>query len=92
MVDLQIIPYTATSLSVVSRMIFMYLIYRNKSVNSFSLAICMISLMSSGMWVYYSVQIGDTPITVRSSIEMVLLSSSSAYIIRNKLKAKPILP
>ena len=92
MFDLKIIPYTATSLSVVSRFVFMYLIYRNKSVNSFSLAICLISLVSSGMWVYYSVKIGDTPITVRSSIEMLLLTTSSTYIIRNKLHAKPILP
>ncbi len=31
--DLKIIPYTATSLSVVGRIIFMFLLYRNKYVD-----------------------------------------------------------
>lgn len=83
--DLKIIPYTATSLSVVGRFIFMFLLYRNKSTNSLSLIFCILSICSSSMWIYYSIQVSDLPMIVRSSIEITLLSLSSIYIIRNKI-------
>jgi len=83
--DLKIIPYTATSLSVVGRFIFMFALYRNKSTNSLSLLFCILSIISSGMWVYYSVKSHDTPMIMRSCTEISLLSISSIYIIRNKI-------
>ena len=82
----RIIPYTATSLSVVGRFIFMFLLYKNKSTNSLSLIFCILSIFSSAMWIYYSVQSNDTPMIVRSSVEISLLSLSAVYIIRNKVK------
>jgi uncharacterized protein with PQ loop repeat len=82
--DLQIIPYTATSISVVGRFIFMFLLYKNKSTNSLSLLFCILSIFSSSMWVYYSIQLNDLPMIFRSSIEITLLTLSSFYIIRNK--------
>jgi uncharacterized protein with PQ loop repeat len=83
--DLKIIPYTATSLSVVGRFIFMFLLYRNKSTNSLSLVFCILSICSSSMWIYYSIKVDDLPMIVRSSIEIILLSLSCMYIIRNKI-------
>lgn len=83
--DLKIIPYTATSLSVVGRFIFMFLLYRNKSTNSLSLIFCILSICSSSMWIYYSIKVNDLPMIVRSSIEITLLSLSSVYIICNKI-------
>jgi lipid-A-disaccharide synthase-like uncharacterized protein len=83
--DFKIIPYTATSLSVIGRFIFMFLLYKNKSTNSLSLLFCILSIFSSGMWVYYSIIIDDTPMILRSSTEVSLLTISSIYIIRNKL-------
>jgi uncharacterized protein with PQ loop repeat len=83
--ELKIIPYTATSLSVVGRFIFMFLLYKNKSTNSLSLLFCILSIISSGMWVYYSVVNNDMPMILRSSTEVSLLTVSSIYIIRNKL-------
>jgi lipid-A-disaccharide synthase-like uncharacterized protein len=82
--ELKIIPYTATSLSVVGRFIFMFLLYKNKSTNSLSLLFCILSICSSSMWIYYSVCNNDTPMIVRSSTEITLLTLSSIYIIRNK--------
>jgi lipid-A-disaccharide synthase-like uncharacterized protein len=82
--ELKIIPYTATSLSVVGRFIFMFLLYKNKSTNSLSLLFCILSICSSSMWIYYSVYNNDTPMIVRSSTEITLLTLSSIYIIRNK--------
>jgi len=84
--ELRIIPYTATSLSVVGRFIFMFLLYKNKSTNSLSLLFCILSIFSSGMWIYYSVQSNDTPMIVRSSVEISLLTLSAVYIIHNKVR------
>ena len=83
--DLKIIPYTATSLSVVGRIIFMYLLYRNKSTNSLSLICCILSICSSSMWIYYSIKVNDLQMIVRCSFEITFLSLSSIYIIRNKV-------
>ena len=83
--DLKIIPYTATSLSVVGRFIFMFLLYKNKSTNSLSLLFCILSIISSSMWMYYSVELNDLPMILRSSIEISLLTISSIYIVRNKV-------
>ena len=94
MSELKTIPYTAISLSVVGRFIFMYLLYKNKSTNSLSLLFCLLNICSSSMWVYYSVQTQDVPMIFRSSTEISLLVISSVYIIRNKIvEQKPqILP
>ncbi len=83
--DLAFLPYTATSISVLGRCIFMSLLYKNKSTNSLSLLFCMLSISSSIMWVYYSVQNQDLPMIIRSSTEITLLMISAIYIIRNKI-------
>lgn len=83
--SLKVIPYTATSLSVLGRFIFMFLLYKNKSTNSLSLLFCFLSIISSSMWIYYSVQMNDTPLVVRSSTEITLLFLSALYIIKNKI-------
>jgi len=83
--ELKFLPYTATSLSVVGRCIFMFLLYKNKSANSLSLLFCILNIFSSSMWIYYSINMNDLPMIIRSSTELSLLSISSIYIIRNKL-------
>ena len=83
--QLDFLPYTATSISVIGRFIFMFLIYKNKSTNSLSLLFCILSIFSSGMWVYYSLELNDIPMILRSSTELSLLTLSTFYIIRNKL-------
>lgn len=83
--DLKALPYTATSLSLLGRLLFMFLLYKNKSTNSISLCFCILSICSSSMWIYYSVQLNDTPMIVRSSTEIILLTVSASYIIRNKV-------
>jgi uncharacterized protein with PQ loop repeat len=84
--NLKTIPYTATSVSIIARMIFMYLLYKNKSTNSLSLVFCVLNICSSSMWIYYSVVSDDMPMIFRSSADLTLLSLSSFYIIRNKMK------
>ena len=82
--QIKILPYTAISISIVARFIFMFLIYKNKSTNNLSLLFCILSIFSSSMWIYYSVLNHDTPMVIRSSTELSLLAISSIYIIRNK--------
>jgi len=84
--QLQFLPYTATSISVIGRFIFMFLLYKNKSTNSLSLLFCIISIFSSTMWLYYSIINKDNPMITRSSIEILLLVISSVYIIKNKMQ------
>ena len=40
------------------------------------------------MWTYYSVIEQDTPMIIRSSTEIVLLTCSAIYIIRNKINER----
>ena len=84
--SLNFLPYTATSISVLGRFIFMFLLYKNKSTNSLSLLFCILSISSSSMWIYYSVSNNDMPMIVRSSTEISLLTISAIYIIKNKLQ------
>jgi hypothetical protein len=80
-------PYSAISVSILARFIFFFLLYKNKSTNSYSLAFCILNIGSSGLWTYYSISINDTAMVARSSTEIGLLIISSIYIIYNKIKA-----
>ena len=62
--DLNFLPYTATSISIFARGIFMFLLYKNKSTNSLSLLFCILSISSSSMWVFYSIKNNDFKIFV----------------------------
>ena len=42
------------------------------------------------MWIYYSYDKDDTPMIVRSSIDLSLLTISASYIIRNKVIDKEV--
>jgi lipid-A-disaccharide synthase-like uncharacterized protein len=87
------LPYTAVSLSIIARFIFMYLLYTKRSTNVYSLTFCYLSVLSSSLWIPYGVMKEDIPIIVRSSIEMGLLSVSAIYIHCNRYKEEvKILP
>ena len=82
--ELIILPYTAVFFSVLARIIFMYLLYTKKSTNIYSLTFCGLSVISSSIWIPYGVYVCDTAIIVRSGVEILLLSSSGLYILRNR--------
>ena len=79
-----VFPYTAVGFSMIARFIFMYLLYTKKSTNIYSLLFCYLSVASSSLWIPYGVTMEDTPIIIRSGVEIVLLSLSAAYITRNR--------
>lgn len=81
---LMVLPYTAVSFSIIARFIFMYLLYTKKSTNVYSLAFCYLSIVSSSLWIPYGVIMEDTPIVIRSGVEILLLSTSAVYITRNR--------
>ena len=90
---LQSFPYTAISVSILARFIFLYLLYKNKSTNSYSLTFCIMNIGSSSLWMAYSIYKTDTAMIYRSATEIGLLSVSSIYIIYNKTKSvRQVLP
>ena len=89
MPELIVLPYTAVCFSIIARLIFMYLLYTKKSTNIYSLTFCALSIVSSSIWIPYGVLVGDTPIIVRSGVEIALLSASGVYIIRNRCITPP---
>jgi len=86
------LPYTAVSFSVIARFIFMYLLYTKKSTNIYSLSFCYLSIMSSTLWIPYGILLNDTPIILRSSVEILLLSICAVYITRNRCYQKSETP
>ena len=79
------IPYTAISISIFARLIFMFLLFKNKSQNNYSLIFCILSIGSSSLWLSFGVNKNDNALLYRSSTEIALLSISTIYIIKNKL-------
>lgn len=79
-----ILPYTAVTFSIFARFIFMYLLYTKRSTHVYSLTFCGLSIISSSIWIPYGILVNDTPIIVRSGVEILLLSVSGIYIIRNR--------
>lgn len=82
------LPYSATSVSIIARILFMFLIYKNKSTNTLSLIFCLLNICSSSMWIYHSTNNNDLPMTIRSSLDLFLITLSALYIIRNKVVLK----
>jgi uncharacterized protein with PQ loop repeat len=80
----EIVPYSATGISIFARFIFMYLLYTKKSTNDLSLIFCLLNMASSSLWMKYSIDISDDPIMVRSSADLILFFISASYIIHNK--------
>jgi lipid-A-disaccharide synthase-like uncharacterized protein len=79
-----VVPYSATGISIVARFIFMYLLYTKKSTNDLSLLFCLLNIISSSLWIDYSLMVFDRPIMIRGSSDLVLFTISAAYIIYNK--------
>ena len=83
--DANSIAYSATSISIVGRLIFMYLLYSKKSTNLYSLTFSLLNLVSSSLWITYSQMVLDTPLLVRGSSDLVLFFISSSYIMYNRI-------
>lgn len=83
--ETDIFPYTATSISILARFIFMYLLYTKKSTNIYSLSFCILNIVSSSLWIKYCIEIENTPMLARSAIDIGLLTISSIYIIHNRI-------
>jgi hypothetical protein len=81
---LVVLPYSAISFSIVARIIFMYLLYTKKSTNIYSLSFCYISILSSSLWIPYTILQEEPPMLIRSCVEIGLLSISAGYITYNR--------
>jgi hypothetical protein len=79
------IELVATGFSILSRIIFMYLIWVNKSKNTISLLFSASSVMSGCCWLYVFWQANNTLLLIRTSVELTTSVASGMYIIKNKL-------
>lgn len=80
------IPYTATGFTILARFLFMYLMYVKKSTNNISLCFCVMNICSSCLWIEYSIDIDNSPLLLRSEIDVALFAICALYIINNKWK------
>jgi hypothetical protein len=79
-----VVAYTATSISILGRFIFMYLLYTKRSINIYSLLFCIMNIVSSSLWITYSQLIIDTPLLVRGTSDLLLFIISASYILYNR--------
>ena len=63
----------------------MYLLYSRKSTNVYSLVFSILNIISSSLWINYSMMTGDTPLLVRDTADLILFTISSGYIIINRI-------
>ena len=91
-----VVPYSATGISIIARFIFMYLLYTKKSTNTYSLIFCILNIISSSLWINYSIIVSDLPIIVRGSSDLFLFTISCVYILYNRnqeyITSKLVLP
>jgi uncharacterized protein with PQ loop repeat len=81
-----LIAYSATSISLFGRFIFMYLLYTRKSTNTYSLVFSCVNIVSSSLWVTYGHMVQDQPLLVRGSSDLVLFVISACYILYNRTR------
>ena len=79
-----VIAYTATSISISGRVVFMYLLYTKKSTNLISLLFSVMNIVSSSLWIVYSQRVADMPLLVRGSSDIVFFTLSASYILYNR--------
>lgn len=79
-----VIAYTATSISISGRLVFMYLLYTKKSTNPISLLFSVMNIVSSSLWIVYSQLVEDMPLLVRGSSDLVFFTISASYILYNR--------
>jgi uncharacterized protein with PQ loop repeat len=79
-----IIAYSATSISISGRFIFMYLLYTKKSTNPYSLLFSIMNIFSSSLWIIYSQMITDMPLFIRGITDLILFLISTIYILNNR--------
>jgi len=81
-----IVAYSATTISILGRFVFMYLLYTRRSTNPYSLLFSVMNMVSSSLWITYSQMIVDEPLLVRGSSDLILFTISTLYILHNRAK------
>lgn len=86
------IAYSAMTISISGRFIFMYLLYSKKSTNPYSLVFSIMNMVSSSLWITYSQIKSDVPLLIRSSSDLFLFLISTVYITYNRLEMDRVYP
>lgn len=75
--------YIGTSLSIISRLCFGVVLWRNKSRNRISLMICCINVASNAFWMPYALDTNTTPVLIRSAADMVISILCGVFVAHN---------
>lgn len=76
--------FVGTFLSIISRIAFGIVLWKNKSRNPISLSICLINIASNSFWLPYSIQTSTRPLFVRSIADMTISFIGFIYISYNR--------
>lgn len=79
--------YGGIIFSVLSRVMFAILLYYNQSRKLMSLTVCLCNVISNGFWWPYLYHLGEKPLLIRSTIEIIISSWGVLYITHNRLRA-----
>jgi uncharacterized protein with PQ loop repeat len=83
--------YIGTALSILSRLCFGVIIFKNKSKNPYSMVLCLINVSSNCFWIPYSIMTNTKPLMIRSISDIILSGLSFLYILKNILKDRRLI-
>jgi hypothetical protein len=76
--------YGGISFSILSRVVFIILLYINKSQKILSCTVCGLNVVSNSFWLPYAWSISSQPLLIRSGIDCVLSFWGMMYILYNR--------
>jgi branched-subunit amino acid ABC-type transport system permease component len=82
----QRLVYIGILFSILSRLTFAVLLYRNQSRKRLSMIVCLCTVISNGFWFPYVEHLHARPLILRSIIEMVISSWGVLFILRNRYR------
>lgn len=84
MIDDSNCVYGGIIFSILSRLVFIVLLYINKSQKILSCTVCGLNVVSNSFWLPYAWSISSQPLLIRSGIDCVLSFWGVVYILYNR--------
>lgn len=81
--------YLGMSFSLTSRVLFVMILYRNKSKNRISFFVCLLNAVANAFWIPYAHTIHSPALMVRSAVDACLSSLGAIYVCHNRWFASP---
>ena len=76
--------YGGMTFSILSRIVFIVLLYINKSKKILSCTVCGLNVLSNSFWIPYAFSISSKPLMIRSVMDLSLSFFGMSYILYNR--------